>query len=166
MDYYITLPLFFGDIAVAVFIAISGFALSDQAFRARSFSAAGFYVRRLWRIAPPYYAGLLLSGLLIATVIGNKTGSHWDGFNTVRPFDWLAHVLFFHNLTANGSMAINGAYWSIGVEMQYYLLFPLFVLAFRLPFRIWATMGGVLAIVSVRLTQAVPNFNPHLFLSF
>ena len=47
--------------------------------------ARSFFRRRARRLLPPYYASFGLSLLLIWTVIGTRTGTHWD---ISVPVDW------------------------------------------------------------------------------
>lgn len=125
--------LFFqgGSTAVALFIAISGFSLMLPIVRGGVFpGATGFYLRRFWRVAPPYYVGLAVSALLATTLISTKTGTHWDRFIPFSPQDILEHVLFLHNF-GEGVLKINGAYWSIAAEAQIYLFFPALALLHR-----------------------------------
>jgi peptidoglycan/LPS O-acetylase OafA/YrhL len=140
---YLAAPFLYGGMAVALFIAISGFSLAIPVMRPGRLSVAKFYARRLWRITPPYYAGLALSMLLIWTLIGSPTGSHWDLFINYHLSDVLNHFLYIQNIRG-GAQAINGAYWSIAVEMQFYLLFPAVVLCFRR-----SLLGGLLASLTV-----------------
>lgn len=154
--YYITFPLFFGGSAVAIFIAISGFSLSIPLIGVAKFDTIKFYLRRIWRIAPPYFAGLMLSMLLISLIIGNKTGSHWDLFISYSYFDVLTHFTFIQNLFPFSAQTINGAYWSIAVEMQFYLIYPLILICFRRNF----IFGCVLASTLVAAVRLNAHFNP------
>jgi peptidoglycan/LPS O-acetylase OafA/YrhL len=127
---FLTYSLAIGHLAVSVFIVISGFCLYLPVARAEGQLRGGaleFFRRRARRILPPYYAALALSLLLIATVIGDRTGTLWDVSADVRPSDILSHVLLLQNLFGTGR--INYAFWSIALEWQIYFLFPLLALA-------------------------------------
>jgi Predicted acyltransferases len=82
-----------------------------------------FARRRAWRILPPYWPALAYS-LVIAWTLVPQPG---EG----RPTG--ASVLFYGLLVQDvfGSPSPNGAFWSIAVEAQLYLVFPLMVLILR-----------------------------------
>ena len=113
------LPFFLGWIAwghfaVPAFIVISGFCLMLPVVRKGEIAggARHFYWKRVRRILPPYYAALLLFALL--NHVTNKK-------------DIISHILLLHNLrpdTFYGGM--NYSFWSIAVECQIYVVFPLF----------------------------------------
>ena len=121
--------LLWGHFAVSVFIVISGYCLTlPVVARGRSgFSFGNFFKHRARRILPPYYFGMLLTGVLILTCIGRKTGTHWD---MVLPatFGSVARGLL---LVPEFGGTINHTYWSVGVECKIYLLFPLVLWSHR-----------------------------------
>lgn len=120
--------LVIGHLAVSVFIVISGFCLMLPVLRNDGVLPKGawhFLKRRARRIVPPYYASLLLCLLMIATVIGEPTRTLWDypiGY-TLR--DVVAHVILVQNFYATSR--ISYVFWSIALECQIYLFFPLLV---------------------------------------
>jgi peptidoglycan/LPS O-acetylase OafA/YrhL len=120
-----------GHLAVSVFIVISGFCLYLPLIRSQGLLRGGvlsFFKRRARRILPPYYAALALSLLLIATVIGEDSGSLWDVSARVRASDVASHVLLLQNVFGTGR--INYAFWSIALEWQIYFLFPVLAALF------------------------------------
>lgn len=123
-------PITWGWAGVSLFFVLSGFVIHLQAASRPTFSAAPFLRRRLWRIAPAYYAAVAALGLL-----------YW-----VTPFEWsgqrqyLTHVLFIHNWFPATFFGINGPFWSLASEVQFYLAYPLVVWA-----RGRVGMGRVLA---------------------
>lgn len=118
----------YGRFAVDTFIVISGFCLALPVIKAQGLltgGAATFFKRRVRRIVPTYYASLLLCLLLIATVIGEKTGTHWDVSTQVTGGGLLAHLLLLQDVFyAKVGGQINHVFWSIAVESHIYLLFP------------------------------------------
>ena len=128
----------FGHFAVSTFIVLSGFclmlpiAIGNGTLRG---GAKHFYWKRARRILPPYYFALAFSLLLIATLIGKPTNSHWDTSIHVDGSGLLTHLLLLHNLFPHDVWQINNALWSVAVEWQIYFLFPLLVLA-------WQRLGG------------------------
>lgn len=130
----LTVPFSYGHYAVSVFIVLSGFSLMLPVARRGGrmpWSVAGFFWRRARRILPPYYCAMALSLLLIWLFVGQKTGTHWDVSLPVTGRSILVHLLLIQNLSFTDSTTINHAFWSIAMECQIYLVFPLLVLLFR-----------------------------------
>jgi peptidoglycan/LPS O-acetylase OafA/YrhL len=74
-----------------------------------------FFLRRFFRIYPPYFFAVWLFALIYPLT----------RFNIVRGWQQLAyHLLLIHNLKSGASAGINPAFWSIGVKAQLYLLYP------------------------------------------
>jgi peptidoglycan/LPS O-acetylase OafA/YrhL len=125
-------PLWYGHLAVAAFIVLSGFCLQYSLFErkdGRIHGIAAFFKRRARRILPAYYACLGLSMLTVIFVTNRQGGMPFDLY---KPMTWenvLAHVFLVHNFSPDWMYKINGVLWSIAIEVQLYLLFPLLVLA-------------------------------------
>ena len=127
-----------GHWAVSVFIVLSGFCLMlpvarDPGGRLRG-GVPGYLFRRARRILPPYYAALGLTLALCAAVplMTEMTGGRWDIAQPV--FDkksiW-RHLMLIHNWSPAWLLKISPPFWTIAVEWQLYLLFPLLVVLHR-----------------------------------
>lgn len=115
-----------GFTGVELFFFISGFCLfypyARHALEGGSRQGWGtYFYRRAIKIVPSY----LLSIALVIALVKPQ-------FFT-EP-DWLwklgSHLLFIHNWSYGTESAINGVLWSLGVEVQFYVLFPLVCWAF------------------------------------
>ena len=130
----------FGYTGVHLFLLISGFCLFYPLIKhggeIRSLELAEFARRRLRRICPPYYAAIafaLLAQTALLTFASGWVGSLTAYFKpaAVGALDLLSHLTFLHSVVPAYSSTIDGAFWSIGLEMQLYLVFPIVVWASR-----------------------------------
>ncbi|HEY2628535.1 MAG TPA: acyltransferase [Usitatibacter sp.] len=119
-----------GYLGVDLFFIISGFLLAMPWFVHANAgreppSLAGFYARRFWRIVPAYYVQLAFLFLVVLPLVRGAT--FWRSDLWVYLYNATAHALFLHNTTplTSGSMGINGALWTLAVEVQFYLLLPI-----------------------------------------
>jgi len=130
-----------GEIAVSIFIVLSGYCLMLPVAQYGGNQIPGgvlnYLKRRAWRILPPYYAALLLSLLLLALTLSWQylTGFLWHdssvGFQPgILPSieTILTHFLLIHNLHPDWAFAINAPMWSVATEWQIYFLFPALLL--------------------------------------
>jgi len=156
---------FYGHYAVNFFIVLSGFCLTIPLIKADKFALSNgiitFYSRRFKRIILPYFFALLFSLLLIATLIGKKTGTHWDVSIPVSMGDIVTHLLLIQDLFSNTAAKINHAMWSISVEFRIYLLFPFLLFVWRKLGPMYALLTSIL--ISIIIFILVNFFNNFLF---
>jgi peptidoglycan/LPS O-acetylase OafA/YrhL len=118
----------FGFIGVDLFLVLSGFCLYwpfvNRGPR-QGPTLVQFLKRRSLRILPPYYVCLVAW----AATIYFWPGSDAQGVPLLKSVVW--HALMLHNLRVEYVQQINGAFWSLALEFQLYLLFPVVVEAFR-----------------------------------
>lgn len=106
-SFYLLYPLTYGYIGVAMFFVISGFCIHLSFTKDPLWT--NFFVKRFFRIYPPYLITLLI------VVIIQGTGV----------FDALLHAGLVHNFLPSTLYTISGSFWSIAVEAQLYLIYPL-----------------------------------------
>jgi len=108
-------PLSYGWMGVSLFFLISGFCIHASTLQAGDLQTRRFFWRRFWRICPPYFVWLAVfawsEGLTFSTIDGRA--------------QILSHVFLFYNFNPAWIFAINGAFWSLAVEVQLYLLYPI-----------------------------------------
>jgi peptidoglycan/LPS O-acetylase OafA/YrhL len=144
--------LMYGRLAVVFFLVLSGFSLAISPAR-NGWHLGGvsrFLRRRAWRILPPYWAALALSLAVARFVV---PASH---FGPPTGTTILVYGFVFQDMVT--APTPNGAFWSIGVEAELYLVFPLLLLVRR---RLGAVVlvAGVTILVVARGLLA-PNASP------
>jgi peptidoglycan/LPS O-acetylase OafA/YrhL len=141
----------YGRFAVVVFIVLSGFslALSPARHGWRLDGMTHFARRRARRILPAYWAALTFS-LVVAWLVFPQPGQGAPGVKSV-----LVNGLLVQNVV--GAPSPNRAFWSMAVEAQLYVVFPLLLLLVRR----WGAVR-MLAAVAI-LVSAVDLFGPHAF---
>jgi peptidoglycan/LPS O-acetylase OafA/YrhL len=109
---------FVGGLGVSVFFVISGFLITALLCRERQsrgeVSLRDFYLRRVFRILPPFYVYLAFAYFYCAV-----------GGVPSRPVHWISASLFFFNYLVMYSPPVIAHAWSLCVEEQFYLFWPM-----------------------------------------
>jgi peptidoglycan/LPS O-acetylase OafA/YrhL len=133
----LTGPLHYGYLGVNLFFVLSGFCLTLPLVQDKSnrmhLDVARFFRRRARRILPPYYAALAVFALRPALERALQAAIGWP-HGAVRGYtagSIIAHALMVHNLWPAWSLDINAAFWTLALEWQFYLVFPLLIGSFR-----------------------------------
>jgi peptidoglycan/LPS O-acetylase OafA/YrhL len=120
-----------GSTGVSLFLVLSGFCLflPFAGGRIARFKVGEFFRRRFRRLAPAYYTSLVIS-LVLAIITAIPLGFPQLTLETGL-WQLATHVTLTHSLFPQTFYALNGAYWSLGLEWQLYLALPLLVLGVR-----------------------------------
>jgi peptidoglycan/LPS O-acetylase OafA/YrhL len=157
-------PFWYGHLAVAAFIVISGFCLQVSLFQGRDgrlHRPAQFFARRAKRILPAYYGCLAISLVVALTVTSKQTEMPFVQYVPVTQENVLAHLFLVHNWSPAWMYKINGVLWSIAVEVQLYLLFPLLVwLLFKVGRMGTLALTGVLVWGVIAISPAAIKLYP------
>ena len=108
-----------GPLGVKVFFVVSGFVICRllilEEKRNGAVSLKGFYIRRVFRILPPFYLYLACLGVLVAL---GWIGQIWQQI--------FSSAIFLYDVVpvrADGWFI--GHTWSLAVEEQFYIVFPM-----------------------------------------
>ena len=143
--------------AVEVFIVLSGYSLmlgvAKSADGTLKGGLRGYFQRRIQRIWPPYFWSIAISLFLIVFVTGMNVerGRFWDlALPALTPGSIVSHLFFFQNLNWDWVSTINPPLWTIAVEEQIYILFPLLLLP------LWRKFGTGAMIAAGLVLSIVP----------
>lgn len=144
-----------GFLGVDVFFVISGFVITNVLLRERATkgttSIPGFYARRIRRILPA------ATVVLIATVFATY---HWLSFieGAINADDAKYVAAFVGNFrfaslgtqyfTATQPPSTLQQYWSLAVEEQFYLVWPVLFLLLTLPWKAFAPINRLVSALS------------------
>jgi peptidoglycan/LPS O-acetylase OafA/YrhL len=156
-----------GFTGVDIFFVISGYLISRNIFHdslAGAFSLVGFYERRARRILPAFFVVSLAIGISVC-LIAFPT----DLYSFAKSL--LAAIFFapnIHSYLTSDYFAPAAEtlpllhYWSLGVEEQFYIAFPLIAIAAVRFARRWlALIMVVLAAASLAASEIVLRFDPQ-----
>ena len=154
-----------GFTGVDVFFVISGYLISRIIWRGldeRSFTLAWFYGRRVLRLFPA----------LVLVLAGTLAAGRWlflpDAYATLGK-DIAGAATFASNLvlwqdagyfTENAALRPLTHLWSLAVEEQFYLVFPLLLIAAHRSWRLTGALLGVLAAASFTWNVATVGADP------
>jgi peptidoglycan/LPS O-acetylase OafA/YrhL len=146
-------------------------------------STRRFYLRRFFRIAPLYYTVLIFtfaiqeSFLAGYNVLRSNDPGRWMGDVVYDPArmsldttNFLMHVTFLFGLHPRFSFSTFLPDWSLSLEMQFYLIFPLLMISWQRIGPIRTTLAWFVACdVIARLLPVFPEPSPlplklHVFL--
>ena len=144
-----------GGTGVTLFFVLSGFLLFLPYTQALLFEkdwpqSKIYYVRRILRIFPGYFFSLFILVMFSKPYF-------------IQPHNWIQLVPFLTFTMAyhNSSGLINGPYWTLAVEFQYYLILPLISFGIlgltrmaRPEKRLWIVVGSLLAMIIWGLVSA------------
>jgi peptidoglycan/LPS O-acetylase OafA/YrhL len=138
-------PLPTPGMAVDLFMVISGFLMLFTVDRARKGGGwvRDFYLRRFFRIAPAYYVALIAVFILqgpyrdgmafFQAANPDKWGARYliSNFPPIDPANLAMHVSFLFGLLPQYADSTMLPDWSLGLEMQFYAVFPALYFAAR-----------------------------------
>lgn len=151
-----------GDRGVILFFVISGMILGLPFARhyltgAKPVILRKYYIRRVTRLEPPYLLAILISAVLIAV--------YTHTINVGFLEHMLATMFYQHNLIYGSPSSIDMVTWSLEVEIQFYILAPLFMQIYRIR-NVVLRRGLILVVMAIAGFAQEPYYRtPHVYLS-
>ncbi|MES2417273.1 MAG: acyltransferase [Bacteroidota bacterium] len=147
-----------GKNGVYLFFVLSGFLITylllQEKNNFKTINLLKFYFRRIFRIWPLYYLIILISFLLIP-LLANEfeifKGTPYFFDRITDPVNYsssslLCYLFFLPNLAIHFNYIVVGSSqtWSVGVEEQFYILWPLLILFFKKKYMPFAFLGIII----------------------
>ncbi len=127
--YFLTFGDKGGACGVQFFLILSGFLITYLLFTEqgtnKKINIFNFYIRRLLRVWPLYYLTLLIGFYIYPLILKFITGQNYIENASLFLYSIFA-VNFDHIYNGNPSIGILGVQWSVAIEEQFYLFWPLF----------------------------------------
>ncbi|WP_299248670.1 acyltransferase [uncultured Cytophaga sp.] len=157
-----------GGLGVSIFFVLSGFLITYLLIVEREtkskISLGNFYMRRILRIWPLYFA-VIIFAFVAYPLAKSFIGIKGEGFaNIMYHMVFLSNFDLIHMKQTNidaipTSQAIN---WSVSIEEQFYLFWPL-IFAF-LPKKMW--LFSILSVIAISILFRMQNYENKDILYF
>lgn len=146
----------YGWVGVDLFFVLSGFFIGRLVLEPEQFRPGVFFVRRAFRILPAYYFSIAVIVLFLQPGLLFSTNGWWH---------LVSHAFLFHNILPDHHGSINGVYWTLAVEWQFYLLMLVAAPLLRSRAFIWVLLFALVACWSYR-TSIYLHGSDNLILRF
>ncbi len=146
-----------GSLGVTIFFIISGFLITTllltELETSGEISVIDFYIRRAFRIWPAFYAMVGCVAILGAMHAIPLTRG-----------EVISASLFVWNYYPHGATWFLGHTWSLAVEEQFYLVWPVLLLVLKPRRAVWLAVVIVIAEPLIRILTygLVPSMRPHI----
>ncbi len=155
----------FTQSGVDLFFVLSGVVLLRPYLRKqRTFNVPDYFWRRLKRIYPPYFFALLIGAGIVYFNNAFPTWYNVRGFH--MGFSWLEMFKEAFIINFDGNF-FNLAWWSLGIEILFYMIVPLIIFTFPIQEkitgnRIVLTIAGTL-LTTLALQIGISHTLPYLY---
>jgi peptidoglycan/LPS O-acetylase OafA/YrhL len=156
-----------GFVGVDIFFVISGYLISSIIWRELEegrFALGHFYVKRIRRLAPALIV-VQLATLALAAISLLPSETLSLGKESLFAQLYLSNIYYWRSINYFGGQASSSFLlhtWSLGVEEQYYLVYPLVMLAiYRLSRRAWVPTLLLLCLGSFALNLILVTLKPQ-----
>jgi len=153
----------YGSLGVDLFFVLSGFLITgilyDSRAEPRYFSS--FYMRRVLRIFPLYYASLAVV-FFVVPVIPALRGSEIAGLRDHQAWAWLYGVNVYLAIRGGWVLSYIEHFWSLAVEEHFYLVWPLVVWLLAAKRRVFLIVSLAIAAISFggRVVASLSGVSP------
>jgi peptidoglycan/LPS O-acetylase OafA/YrhL len=127
-----------GDLGVDLFFVISGFLIGGIIFKeiktSDSFNFKRFYTRRFLRLTPVYIAAIFMNLFFLKSLGQDNLLAYWP------------NILYINNYVSTAPM---GWTWSLAIEEQFYIIWPLII---------WYAWKRKFNLLTITIVVAIASF--------
>ncbi|MEO6612787.1 MAG: acyltransferase [Chitinophagaceae bacterium] len=140
---------FFGWLGVDLFFVLSGFLITEILLNSlgKPHFLRNFYMRRVLRIFPLFYLILVICLFILPAITSLRLDTSYYTHNQFWLWTYLQNWLFIFKEPYGDKILLHT--WSLAVEEQFYLLWPVAILLIRKPKILLLLAGLVLIAVAV-----------------
>ena len=153
-----------GWVGVDLFFVLSGFLITgilyDAKGPARQYFRT-FYARRVLRIFPVYY-GFLILLMVLLPLLGESAAQRSLGGGLAWYGSYLSNIRDAFDPGLRADWLFVGHIWSLAVEEQFYLVWPLFVFLFSRKTLLWICGVGAVCAFALRVSFEMTDVHPGL----
>lgn len=155
----------FTQSGVDLFFVLSGVVLLRPYLRGeRKLKVFNYFKRRLFRIYPPYIVAVLFGAFVIW--FNNRFATWYNERGIHEVFTWPETIKQMGIISFSGRF-YNLAWWSLGIEVLFYLFVPLVIIIFPrgsklTDTRVWLTIAGTVA-GTLLLQLGMAKVAPHIY---
>ena len=148
-----------GGEAVIVFFVLSGFVLSIPFWDGKPVAYLPFAVRRMCRLYPAYIVAVIIGFLALSAVSQYSLPgkSSWFSMYWAKPGSVEAFVDHVWVLASTRYNYVNPVIWSLAVEIQISLAFPLLILCMRRAGWLAVPLALALSFAGLSILAALPD---------
>jgi peptidoglycan/LPS O-acetylase OafA/YrhL len=114
-----------GHVGVELFFFISGYIIAFPFLAGRAPTIKHFFLRRLYRLEPPYFVAMIVAFLALSATGYKPTDALSFRGDISLWQSLLASLTYTHGIIFGAPSTLNPPAWSLEVEIQFYLLSPL-----------------------------------------
>jgi peptidoglycan/LPS O-acetylase OafA/YrhL len=152
-DYVLLNWLRVGNLGVELFFVISGLIISYPFMKAhfcgqRDPSVRNFYLRRITRLEPPYF--LVMIGCYLFLRLSHYVPEATQTFSSTSislETSLATSLVYMHGLLLGEYPKLNPPAWSLEIEIQFYILAPIVLLAILRLQRLTIILLGILVLI-------------------
>ncbi len=140
---------FFGWLGVDLFFVLSGFLITEILLKTSDQPGflKKFYMRRVLRIFPLFYLALVICLFVLSNIPSLNLHTDYYFENQLWHWSYLQNWLYIFREPYGDKILLHT--WSLAVEEQFYVLWPLLILLLRKPKILFCTMLFILLAVGV-----------------